>query len=215
MNEYFNNLSTDLAVPANLSPESSGIFIIDHVVNNLSPQFRFGYYTLADMYQYGWQFALELLAQNKYDSAQALEKYVYVHVFRRFFNLKRDKYFRNQPPCARCPLVNKNDKSLCTKYADRMECEIYSEWQVATSGKKTLMGVSHEYIENFGASTNTSNDIECNEMYDLIDDKLPSELRSDYRRLLDGAPVPETRRKNVRAAIRSILEGSETTDDGT
>jgi hypothetical protein len=207
--EYFNRLSTDLIVPNDLSPEGSGIFIINHVVNNLAPQFRFGYYTYNDMIQYGWQFALETLAKGLYDATMPLEKYVYVGVFRKLFNLKRDKYFRNQPPCAGCPLRHKTDKNLCTAHTDKMECEIYHEWSKAATDKRILMGASHEYIENFNPA-NHIDEVEVTELYDLIDDRLAPELRSDYRRLLDGVAVPETRRKHVRSAIRTILEG----DDG-
>jgi len=200
----FSTIATDLNVPAGMSPESSGVYIIDHVVRSLADRFVFGYYTYEDIFQEGRFAALELLSGDTYDESLPLEKYIYRHVLRRYINLVRDKYFRNIPPCTKCPLRDKSPVG-CSVYPDKMMCDPYREWSAHAESKRNLMNGSHEYIDN----TSSSHEMESgSELESLIDNNIPSELRADYLRMKDGVSVPEMRRQKVRAAVRKIMGGS-------
>jgi hypothetical protein len=197
----FSHITTDLNVPAGISPESSGVYIIDHVVKSLVDRFVFGYNDYQDTFQQGRLFAIELLSGSTYNEDLPMEKYLYRHVLNRFINYRRDKYFRNIPPCHKCPLRD-NSAVGCSAYADKMDCDPYREWSSHTESKRSLMNGSHEYIDNTAPSPDTESG---SELESLIDTNIPSELRSDYLRMRDGVSVPEMRRQKVRAAVRKIV----------
>ena len=127
--------------------EDELIAIVDKIANRFASTFKFGYHELEDMKQQAWQVALEGL--KDYDGKRPLENFLWTHVRNRLYNFKRDNYFRPEKPCDRCPLLV-ND--VCTKFKDRLECDLYSRWEKRTEKRKSLMtAVEHtdtNYNEN-------------------------------------------------------------------
>jgi DNA-directed RNA polymerase specialized sigma24 family protein len=188
-----------------MSDEAKRNKIIDHVLDLLAGQFRFGYYDIDDMRQQGWVFALEALNTGQYDENRPLEKLLYVHIRNRFINLKRNKFHRNEPPCTKCPFFRPDLPSQCGAFQARTDCDKYKSWQKRNSAKQSLMNNAESYDRETYSQGSLDTEISSREIFDKIDHELPSNLRSDYLRILDGAQIPDVRRQRVREAIKNIL----------
>lgn len=202
-------ITTKLKIETDLSPEQSGVFIINYVLDHLAPKYRFGYNTTEDMVQYGWEFASALMGGSGYDGNRPLENYVYTHVKRRFLNLQRDRFFRNQPPCIKCPLYNKVLPSMCEGFAERSDCDKFRAWESSASDRKSLAG-DHKYIDYDCVDGRTSQPVDgasYNELAARVESLLPENLYTPYVRLRDGGDVSESDRAEVLAFVTGVLYG--------
>lgn len=194
---------------------------IYRVVDLLASKFRFGYYDVEDIRQEGCCFALEALASGKYDESRPLENFLYTHLRNRFINLKRDKYIRNEPPCLTCVFYDpkfKKSKNACSVFEDKNECKKLGDWRRRNAAKQSLMqpvdvaGVGDNAIK---VENDTNETLSFNELKHRIDAQLPSELRSDYLRMLEGIILPKVRRQRVREAVAEILNAEEKNNSAT
>lgn len=180
---------------------------IEKAVRLLAPSFVFGYYSIEDIQQ---EARVEgLLSLKKYDPSRPLENFVYVHIHNRLCNLKRDKYRRNDAPCAACASGQPcNDGSFCKKY---------DAWLKRNHTKANLMQpldlgaqVGGDAWQSFEPSA--EEEAIQREMLTLIDAKLPTEMRAIYLQLRSGVKVPKSKREAVVRAVKEILRCSDEED---
>ena len=205
-----NRITTKLKIEADLSPEQSGIRITNYVINNLAHTYRFGSHTVEDMFQYGWQFAAALVEGSGYDSNKPLENYLYRHLRNRYLNLQRDQFFRNQPPCLKCPLYNKALPSKCEKYDDRLDCQPFRAWDNVASDRKSLAG-DYKYIDFDQSDHRTPDPVagaSYNELADLVETKLSPDMLILYKKLKNGGDVTEDERSTLLVLVTEILYGA-------
>lgn len=193
---------------------------IEIVVNRLARKYMFGYYDIDDMKQEARLAAWEAL--TKYDISRPLENYLWTCVHNSLFNLKRKKYERYDKPCLSCPLYDaacKVSHSQCEAYEDKMECSLYSSWLKRNTSKKNLMKpidlgeVRDEHERNMSTNDSVSDEMFHKEIFLLLDEKLPVEIRSSFVKMRHGIKLPKADRIKVEAAIIKVLKEHGITKD--
>lgn len=174
---------------------------IQLVANRLAHKYKFGYYDIDDIKQEIFLIAIECI--DRHDCTKSsLETFLYIHVNNRLKNFKRDRYYRHAQYCQKCVDMG----SICDNcYKSR----------VANASKKNLMDtididsirdVDHE--SHMSVYLDLLDHLETKEIRKLIDDNLSINMREDYLRLVDGAYVPQHRKKRLEEAIKEIMENN-------
>lgn len=164
------------------------------VAKALAPTFRFGYHSVEDIEQQGAVEALLALEDGLYDFGRPLENFLYAAVRNGLYNYKRKNYTRLEPPCSCCG-VGVHPDAYCTKMRG---------WLKRNAAKQNLMRPVDLTIEPT-EEPEVSDDAALGELRARIDRNLPVDLRRDYLRMLEGVPVPKTRRQAVREAVLEII----------
>ena len=163
--------------PDNLS-EQEVIEVITRVSKKLAPKFVFASYEAEDIEQEAFLMGVEGL--DRYDSSKPLENFMYTHINNRLKNFKRDNYYRF-------------DYGNAQRIQDRKK-NILEPMDIAA-----LYSVSTE--------DETVSNAHIAETVELIDRKLPAELRGDYLRLQTNSPLPKGRKAMIIQVIEDIVNG--------
>jgi len=180
--------------------EDELIKIVDKIANRFANTFKFGYHELEDMKQQAWQVALEGL--KDYDGNRPLENFLWTHVRNRLYNFKRDNYFRPEKPCDRCPLLV-NDQ--CTKFKDRLECDLYSRWEKRTEKRKSLMTAVEHTDTNYNENDITIR-LDEKHLFETVDYNMPVELREYWIRFIHNLKLNKQKKEQVLLEITLILK---------
>lgn len=200
---------TKSKVSKNNVDESLFLQAIENISKKLAYKFKFGYHEHEDMKQQIVVFALEGL--KNYDGIRPLENFLWTHVRNRLFNYKRDNYQRPNKPCLTCPLYdphNQNSKSQCSKFTNKNDCDLYSNWSKRNNAKKNLMyltGVEDFSLIHKTHSVNFDSIISNKEILDLLDNRLSGEERELYLKLRGGVKVNKADMTKLLKKIRFIL----------
>ena len=154
------------------------IDVITRVSKKLAPKFVFASYETEDIEQEAFLMGAEGL--TRYDSSKPLENFMYSHINNRLKNFKRDNYYRF-------------DYGNAQKIQDRKK-NILEPMDIAA-----LYAVSTE--------DETVSNAHMAETIELIDRKLPAELRGDYLRLQANSPLSKGRKAIVIQTIERIING--------
>ena len=189
---------------------------IEIIVKGLSHKFKFGYHELDDMAQ---EARLECIkALDRYDPSKGkLETFLWTHTKNRLSNLKRNKYERYDKPCLNCPLNAYDPDCLksdneCTAYDDKCDCKPYSSWLKRNSAKKNIMSpvgiqqVRDENESNMRLENCPVEKIYNNNLIDLIDQKIPVNLRSSWIKMKNDIKLNKADKEKLLSAIREIIE---------
>lgn len=180
------------------------------VAKAASYKFQFGYFRPEDIEQEAYILCIQAL--EKYDGVRPLENFLRVHVKRRLCNLKRDKYERRKP-CFTCPLKAyiKNTDS-CTKYQNKDDCSLYSNWVYRNEAKKNLMNtVSWDNTDDTEEKDMHYDDevldgMAMRELVQLIDSNISTiEIRKDWIKMKSGIKIPKHKRLKVKEEIARIM----------
>jgi len=185
---------------------------LDNISKKLIYKFKFGYHEIEDMKQQAAIFALEGL--ENYDASRPLENFLWTHVRNRLFNFKRDNYCRPDNVCVTCPFFDpkyKKSKNQCSKFIDKKDCSIYSEWQDRNATKKNIMQpVDIDIVEHKHHSVNYVVDIlSNNEIINIIENNIHSRYRETYLKLKGGGKVLKQDLLQFQEHIKNILESHE------
>ena len=189
--------------------ESELLTVIDNISKKLAYKFKFGYHDIEDMKQQISIFAIEGL--KNYDYKRPLENFLWTHVRNRLFNYKRDNYRRPDKPCYSCPLFDSKN-SLCTKYSNKNDCDLYYTWSQRNDNKKNLMHLTTiDEIKNYGSVFSSDDDsffnfISNKEIIDIIENNLIDHNRMTYLRLKSGAKVSKAEKEELLETIQQILK---------
>ena len=157
--------------------EDQVVEVITRVARKLAPKFVFASY---DAYDIQEAFLMGIEGLKRYDSSKPLENFMYAHINNRLKNFKRDNYYRFDYGNAQ--KIQERKKSILEPM------DIAALYSVSTEDET----ISNAHIA---------------EMLDLIDRKLPSELRGDYLRLQTNSSLPKGRKAIVIEAIEKIING--------
>jgi hypothetical protein len=189
--------------------ESELLTVINNISKKLAYKFKFGYHDIEDMKQQISIFAIEGL--KNYDYKRPLENFLWTHVRNRLFNYKRDNYRRPDKPCYTCPLFDSKN-SLCTKYSNKNDCDLYYTWSKRNDNKKNLMHLTTiDEIKNYGSVFTSDDDnffnfISNKEIIDIIENNLIEHNRMTYLRLKSGAKVSKAEKEELLETIQQILK---------
>ena len=188
--------------------EREVLAIIQKAVDSLAKTFTFGHYDIDDIKQEGFIFALDALEKEKYDSSRPLENFLYSHIRNRFINLKRNKFRRTDPPCARC-----HAGESCPSANGGGWCKKYEYWHSRNRTKSNicnpvaLENVNDEKEHSTRTESTSEQEVEITEALTMIDAQLPIELRATYLQMRAGVSVPKVKRLIVEEAVKKILTG--------
>lgn len=185
---------------------------IDNISKKLAYKFKFGYHSYEDMKQQISIFAIEGL--KNYDNTRPLENFLWTHIRNRLFNYKRDNYQRPDKPCYSCPLYDSRlikSSNGCTKYTDKNDCDLYSEWSKRNSNKKNLMYLTTlEELKNYSSvfldTKDTDQSNSNREILSILDAKLYGEYRIIYLKWLNGNKINKIDVARLTEKIKHILK---------
>ena len=166
-----------MKIPQNLS-EQEVVETITKVARKLAPKYIFASYEVEDIEQEAFMMGVEGL--KRYDTNKPLENFMYTHINNRLKNFKRDNYYRF-------------DYGNAQKIQDRKK----SILEPADITALYCVSIDDDTVDNAHLS----------EMIELIDRRLPADLRSDYLKLRTNSPLPKGRKAIIIQAIEDILNG--------
>lgn len=181
---------------------------IDIISTKLSYKFKFGYHEIEDMKQQISIFALEGL--ENYDYKRPLENFLWTHVRNRLYNYKRDNYQRPDKPCNTCPFFDKtcaNKDNDCTKFTNKMNCDLYESWYKRNNAKKNLMYLNtiEDLKDCLPNNSNSSQKLEDKEFLSILDEFLYGETREVYIKIKMGIKVYKNEFNKLVAKIKEII----------
>lgn len=176
------------------------IKVVNKIANKLANIYKFGYHELEDMKQQAWQIALEGL--KDYDGDRPLENFLWTHIRNRLYNFKRDNYFRPEKPCDKCPLLV---NGVCTKFQDRLECDLYARWEKRSEKRKSLMSAV-EYNDESYSDEDVVSKLHKQQIFEKVDYYMPVELREYWIRFLHGLKLNKNKRDQLLLEITLILK---------
>lgn len=184
--------------------EDEVLALIKRISKKLAYTFIFPPYTYEDVVQEGIILGIEGL--EGYSEDYPLENFLWVHMRRRFCTFKRNNYMRLTKPCLTCPFQAYLKKSdICTKYHEKSDCELYSEWEGVVEKKKNLnspISMEHEHYKEADPATELSH----KEMIKLIDEKISISSRPLWLQVKGGIKLSKSQMTQVRGEIEKILE---------
>lgn len=199
-----------LKLPKNTNEEEF-VEIVNKIANQLCDKFKFGYYDRDDIRQECFIQAIDAL--DRYDSDKPLINFLWTHIHNRLCNLKRDKYFRLEKPCHKCPFnayIKKTDQ--CTKHEDKIDCEPYKIWFNKNNSKQNIMspiGIScvadddtNKHREDCQILSNISN----HEIINVIDLNVSIGIRKYWLQQKDGVKIPKKYYDLLMEEIHQILQ---------
>jgi hypothetical protein len=191
--------------------EKDFLHALENISKKLIYKFKFGYHEIEDMKQQAAIFAIEGL--ENYDNKRPLENFLWTHVRNRLFNFKRDNYFRPDNVCIGCPFFDpkfKKSDNQCSKFKDKNDCSIYSEWTHRNQTKKNIMhpsSIDNEKNQNLSNETNdVLNNISNKEILSLIEKHIHTKYRETYLKLKGGSKVTKVEVTRLQKHIKQILD---------
>ena len=184
--------------------ESEVLQIIENVVNMVAPTIKIKSMELDDIKQEARYEAIKLLDSGKYDGERPLSNFMYIHLRNRLYNLDRNLYKKNDPPCPAC---HYHASSGCLDGGNQEPCEKYQKWQDKTKLKKNVVNpvpIDKSPEPLFGGDF--IEEIQRTELMEYIDGKLDMNLRGTYLKMLDGVVVTKNKKYKVQSAVKSILQ---------
>jgi DNA-directed RNA polymerase specialized sigma24 family protein len=169
-----------MMIPEGLD-EQKVIDTIMKIAKRLAPKYVFTGYDAEDIEQEA--FLIGVSGLDKYDPSRPLENFMYTHINNRLKTFKRNNYYRM------------DYGSSAQKLQDRK--------------RSLLEPISIDNIYNICTQDHIVSDAHLSEILDLIDRKLPADLRRDYLKLQSNSSLPKNRRAIIIEAIEKIINGEE------
>lgn len=192
--------------------EEEFVEIVNKIANKLSSKFKFGYYSAEDIRQECFIQAIDAL--DRYDESRPLSNFLWTHIKNRLCNLKRDKYFRLEKPCNKCPFnayCAKDDS--CNMYEDKMDCNLYNIWYKKNTAKQNIMnpiGISSVNTDNehniIKKDDEIFNGIANNEIINIIDQNISISMRKFWLQKKAGINISKKNHCILIEEIHCILE---------
>ena len=165
-----------MEIPEGLDQELV-IDTISSIAKKISHKYVFASYQAEDIEQEAFLIGMECL--SRYDKVRPLENFLYTHMNNRLKNFKRDNYYR---------------------------CD-YGNAQKAQDRKRSILEpMSFEHLYTLCDKEEVINQVHYKEMLDLIDERLPSNMRKDYLRLRSNSFLLKKRKSDIISVISSILD---------
>lgn len=184
--------------------ENEVLDVIEDIADRLCRKYAFGPFTSEDIRQQVALEAIEALARFRPERG-ALQNFLARHCRNRLLNMRRCLLTRWEDlPCERC-----HAGECCGK--DGEFCEPYKRWRDRNRTKTNLLltcdlaEVNDESESRMRLASTVQADAEVTEIVQLLDERLPVELRRTMLQIRAGVKVPKYERTRVEEAVRDIL----------
>ena len=180
--------------------EAEFLKVLKRITTKLAYHWQFGIHKQEDIEQEIARFCLEAL--YKYNGKYPLYTFLLVDVNNKLINLKRDEFYRPTCPCNLC----NNKKQGETNHFDKRYCKQFVEWKDRNAHKANI-AAPQSMPENFdyGAEPSTLENMCNEELYQLIDEKLPVRLRTTYLKMKSGVRVGHIERTEVLNFLKELI----------
>jgi hypothetical protein len=131
-------------------------------------------------------------------------KFLQTCVRNHMYNLSRGKYVPNNPPCARCPLWDKETRSCMINEEGCQPILIYRQRMATKAALHRPDNIGHEMLDSKpGSNTDDSFLLDSS-----IRDILPKYLIVEYDKMLSGhsSDVSAKDRAQIRKMVRNLLK---------
>jgi len=194
-------------LPQNVPPE-----VLDSVIKIagiLATKFKFGYYTYEDMKQEGIIVGLECL--ERYDPEKgALETFLWTHIHNQLFNIKRKHYRRPNIQSTCCQV---NDIFVCTTSGEKEDLCPKCQRRIKNNETRrnltyplSIYLVDDELEPKMSQADTTVENAIGNEIQEIIESNLPSYMRADYLKIIQGVQVSSGTKKRIQGVVKEILD---------
>lgn len=203
--------------------EADVLTAITRVQHALAKHWKFGIHDEEDLRQQIAVWCLEVLP--RFDPGgftedgrpkRTLEGIMYRHSKNRAINNRRNQWRRTDSPCRTCYEAAMRG-SRRTEHPGGDWCRRYMEWQAIQDSKAGIFWAPNlSAISLPGAEPGThwepsvdseaEEAVETKELFELIGERLPIELRATYLQMLAGETCGDSnRRREVKEAVEAIL----------
>lgn len=155
------------------------------VIDKIAHKYVFTSFECNDIRQEAFLLAYDGL--KSYDNERSLENFLYIHLSNRLKNFKRDNYYRYE--------VGDAQKMQDTKKSILEPIDIYELFHIATGS--TIVDDAH-----------------LTEIQEIIDEKLPANMRSDYLKLKNKGKLTKSRKMKIIKKLQEIIGGDTENEEG-
>ena len=191
--------------------ESQFLEIVDNIASKLCDRFKFGYYDRDDIKQECYILAMDAI--QRYDTSRPLPNFLWSHIYKRLCTLKRDKYFRLEKPCDKCPLdAYVKNTDMCTAFEHKTDCKPYARWYDNNSNKQNIMnpiGISYvndEQEQNMRDNHQVVSNVSNNEIFEIIERAISLSMRKYWLQQKAGIKISKKNYDLLMDEINVILE---------
>jgi len=155
------------------------------VIDKIAHKYVFTSFECEDIRQEA--FLIAHAGLKDYDSGRSLENFLYIHLSNRLKNFKRDNYYRYE--------VGDAQKMQNAKKSILEPIDIYDLFHIATGSS---------IVE----------DAHVIEVLEIIDKKLPANMRSDYLKLKNKGKLTKSRKNKIMKKLEEIVNGEGENEEG-
>ncbi len=191
---------------------------ITRVSKLFARDFTFGIYDEDDILQECILIGFKVIKKFKHNKSsgvtleEKLERFLYVSILNRLKNFRRDKFCRNDAPCAKCY----KGKFCC----NNSPCPAFQRWKKVNDTKMSVQSpfslnetntysLQMEDILICGDSQRYLDGVDSNDMIKLLESKLNVKLLEDFQSMRSGEKISNSRKQRLLDAIRIIVRGEE------
>jgi len=155
------------------------------VIDKIAHKYVFTSFECDDIRQEAFLIAYDGL--KSYDKGRSLENFLYIHLSNRLKNFKRDNYYRYE--------VGDAQKMQDTKKSILEPIDIHELFHIATG-------------------SDIEDEAHLTEIHDIIDEKLPANMRSDYLKLKNKGKLTKSRKIKIIKKLQEIIDGEHENEEG-
>ena len=116
--------------------------------------------------------------------------------------MRRKQLSRVEPPNCECNLCKSDSPN-------RLDCKKYANWVKRNVAKKSLMepfDVDSVMSKDFSSSQDVDSAVFSSDIIKILNQYISVNIRSDYRKFLDGVSIPKQKRERLFLEIKKILK---------
>ena len=155
------------------------------VIDKIAHKYVFTSFECDDIRQEAFLIAYDGL--KSYDNGRSLENFLYIHLSNRLKNFKRDNYYRYE--------VGDAQKMQDTKKSILEPIDIHELFHIATG-------------------SDIEDEAHLTEIHEIIDEKLPANMRSDYLKLKNKGKLTKSRKVKIIKKLQEIIDGDHENEEG-
>lgn len=180
--------------------ETEFLKVLQKLTAKFAISYKFGMYDEEDIGQEIAHICLKALPE--FDGKHSLYSFLLTRIEWRLNNLKRDEFYRATCPCILCDGKESGD----TGHSNRLYCNQFTEWKERNAMKANI-SAPQSIPSNFDKFIDTKplDDLCREELIDLIDEKLPMNLRATYLKMKSGIRVCGVERAKVLDFLKTLV----------
>lgn len=178
----------------NFLTEEEFLAAFDSVVNKLVKKFTFNIYDVDDIRQEAFMIAAEGVFNFNPAYNVPLESFLYIHLYKRLINFKRNNYVRKENNCQECRNIGK----ICTRCEQREKLNMAKKSILEPANLDSLAHPTflNEYEKKIDQETIIA---------EILERLTPSQVQ-DFYKIRDGVRINNNKKKRIIEIIEEIMQ---------